>query len=134
MHPILIFAFLLAAVGFYTFATMPVLPRWTTTVVLMAAGVGVIGGQVGLTTLASIIYPVEIRSTGLGWGLGVGRIGSIVGPAVGGVILSTGLDAKHVYLVCIGPALIGAAAIALLHVSETRIQIASGSRPTMTSP
>jgi AAHS family 4-hydroxybenzoate transporter-like MFS transporter len=113
-HAILIFAFLLAVVGFYTFATAPAMPQWSTTLLLMATGFGVIGGQVGITTLASMIYPVQIRSTGLGWALGVGRIGSIVGPAIGGFMLATGLDAKHVYLVCVVPALVGALSIALL--------------------
>jgi AAHS family 4-hydroxybenzoate transporter-like MFS transporter len=111
---ILVFAFLLAVAGFYTFATAPPMPPWSTTLLLMATGCGVIGGQVGITTLASMIYPVAIRSTGLGWALGVGRVGSIVGPTVGGLMLATALDAKHIYLVCVVPALIGAACIALL--------------------
>jgi AAHS family 4-hydroxybenzoate transporter-like MFS transporter len=113
-RPILIFAFLLAVAGFYTFATAPAMPQWSTTLLLMATGFGVIGGQVGITTLASMIYPVPIRSTGLGWALGIGRVGSIVGPTVGGLMIATALDAKHVYLVCVVPALIGAACIALL--------------------
>jgi MFS transporter, AAHS family, 4-hydroxybenzoate transporter len=111
---ILIFAFLLAGVGFYTFAVTPVMPQWTTTLLLMATGVGVIAAQVGMLTLASMTYPVEIRSTGLGWALGVGRVGSILGPAIGGLMLSTGLDARHLYLFCIVPACVGAMAIALL--------------------
>jgi AAHS family 4-hydroxybenzoate transporter-like MFS transporter len=113
-HVILIFAFLLAAAGFYTFATAPSMAQWSTTLLLMATGFGVIGGQVGITTLASMIYPVAMRSTGLGWALGVGRVGSIVGPTIGGLMLATGLDAKHVYFVCIVPALVGALAVTLL--------------------
>jgi AAHS family 4-hydroxybenzoate transporter-like MFS transporter len=113
-HAILILAFLLAVVGFYTFATAPPLPQWSTTLLLMATGFGVIGGQVGITTLASMFYPVAMRSTGLGWALGVGRVGSIVGPAVGGLMLATAVDARHVYLFCTIPALVGAASIALL--------------------
>jgi AAHS family 4-hydroxybenzoate transporter-like MFS transporter len=113
-HVILIFAFLLAVIGFYTFATAPAMPQWSTTVLLMATGFGVIGGQVGITTLASMIYPVAIRSTGLGWALGVGRVGSIIGPALGGLMLATAVDAKSVYVFCTVPALIGAACIGLL--------------------
>jgi AAHS family 4-hydroxybenzoate transporter-like MFS transporter len=113
-HAILIFAFLLAVVGFYTFATAPPMPQWSTTLLLMATGFGVIGGQVGITTLASMFYPVAMRSTGLGWALGVGRVGSILGPAVGGLMLATASDARHVYVFCTAPALVGAIAIALL--------------------
>jgi len=120
VHLMLMCAFLLAVVGFYTFATVPGMAQASTTAVLMATGFGVVGGQAGINTLASMIYPVAMRSTGLGWALGVGRVGSIVGPTVGGLMLATGLDAKHVYLVCIVPALVGAASVALLRGRASR--------------
>jgi MFS transporter, AAHS family, 4-hydroxybenzoate transporter len=113
-HRMVLVALLLAALGFYTFATTTGLAQWPTTAILMLAGAGVVGGQAGINTLASMVYPVAMRSTGLGWALGVGRVGSIVGPWVGGVMLATGLDARHVYLVCIVPAFVGAASVALL--------------------
>jgi AAHS family 4-hydroxybenzoate transporter-like MFS transporter len=113
-HVILMFAFFLAVVGFYAFATVPEAPRSSVTVILMITGFGVIGAQVGITALASMIYPVQMRSTGLGWALGVGRVGSIVGPAIGGVLLATQLDPRTIYLACIAPALIGMACVALL--------------------
>jgi AAHS family 4-hydroxybenzoate transporter-like MFS transporter len=106
--------FLLAVLGFGTFALAPGLGIATTTILLMATGFGVVGGQAGINTLASMVYPVAMRTTGLGWALGVGRVGSIVGPWVGGVMLATGLDARHVYLVCVVPALVGAMSVALL--------------------
>jgi AAHS family 4-hydroxybenzoate transporter-like MFS transporter len=114
VHVMLICGFLLAVLGFYTFATASGLAQAGTTAVLMATGFGVVGGQAGLNAIASMVYPVAMRSTGLGWALGVGRVGSIAGPTIGGLMLATGLDAKHVYLVCIVPALVGAAAVALL--------------------
>ena len=55
-----------------------------------------------------------MRATGLGWALGVGRVGSIVGPAIGGLVVATAADARSVYLGCIVPVLIGMAAVALL--------------------
>lgn len=119
-HAMLMVAFLLAVVGFYTFATVPDMAQWSTTLLLMATGCGVIGAQVGITTLTSMIYPVSMRSTGLGWALGVGRVGSIIGPTIGGLMMATVADAKSVYLVCIVPALIGAVAIALLRWRPTR--------------
>ncbi len=113
-HRMQIFAMLVAVVGLYVFATVPGMSQWTTTSVLMLAGFGVVGGQVGVNALASMTYPVAIRSTGLGWALGIGRIGSIVGPAIGGVMLATAEDPRSVYLVCIVPTLIGIIAVALL--------------------
>ena len=56
-----------------------------------AAGIGVLGGQIGLNALAGTIYPTYMRATGAGWGLGVGRIGSIAGPIIGGLLLTMGL-------------------------------------------
>jgi len=86
----------------------------------MLAGFGVVGGQVGVNALASMTYPVAIRSTGLGWALGVGRVGSIVGPTIGGLMLATATNARSVYLVCIVPALLGIAAVALLQKQANR--------------
>ncbi len=77
--------------------------QWPTTAILMLAGVGVIGAQVGVTALASMTYPVTMRSTGLGWALGVGRVGSIVGPTIGGFVLATAANPRSVYLGCIVP-------------------------------
>ena len=46
--------------------------------------------QIGMNALAAEVYPTAIRSTGVGWALGVGRIGSIIGPLVGGGLLALG--------------------------------------------
>jgi len=80
----------------------------------MVAGMGVIGAQVGVTALASITYPVAMRATGLGWALGVGRVGSIVGPTIGGIMLATAADPRSVYLGCIIPVLAGMVAVTAL--------------------
>ncbi len=113
-HRMVLVALLLAVIGFYTFATATGLTQWPTTAILMLAGVGVIGAQVGVVALASMTYPVAMRATGLGWALGVGRVGSIVGPAIGGVVVATASDARLVYLGCVVPVLIGMVAVALL--------------------
>jgi AAHS family 4-hydroxybenzoate transporter-like MFS transporter len=113
-HRMQIFAMLVGIVALYVFATVPGVNQWATTAVLMLAGFGIVGGQVGVNALASMTYPVAIRSTGLGWALGIGRIGSIVGPTIGGIALATAEDARSVYLVCIVPAVIGIIAVALL--------------------
>jgi AAHS family 4-hydroxybenzoate transporter-like MFS transporter len=114
--PMLIAAFVLAAAGFYTFATVPGLPVGAMTAVLVATGFGVVGAQGGINTITSMIYPVAMRSTGLGWALGVGRVGSIVGPTIGGMMLASAHDPRSVYLVCIVPSIIGILAVALLKV------------------
>jgi AAHS family 4-hydroxybenzoate transporter-like MFS transporter len=113
-HRMVLVALLLALIGFSTFAGATEMMQWPTAAVLMLAGFGVIGAQVGLTALSAITYPVSIRSTGLGWGLGIGRIGSIIGPSVGGWLLATAANPRSVYAVCVVPVVIGMAAVALL--------------------
>jgi MFS transporter, AAHS family, 4-hydroxybenzoate transporter len=61
-------------------------------------GVLITGAQSGLNALAASFYPTTIRSTGVGWALGVGRIGSIVGPLVAGMLLSKGWTPKDILL------------------------------------
>jgi AAHS family 4-hydroxybenzoate transporter-like MFS transporter len=133
VHIMLICGFLLAVAGFYTFATAADLGQTSTTIVLMATGFGVVGGQAGINTLASMVYPVAMRTTGLGWALGVGRVGSIVGPTIGGLMLATGLDARHVYLVCIVPALAGAVSVALLPRRAASSAVDAARRPAATA-
>ncbi len=113
-HRMQIFAMLVSVAGLYVFATLAGMTQWETTAVLMLAGFGVVGGQVGVNALASMTYPVAMRSTGLGWALGVGRVGSIVGPTIGGLMLASAHDPRSVYLVCIAPSVVGIAAVALL--------------------
>lgn len=55
---------------------------------VFVAGVAVIGGQIGCNAYAARVYPTYIRATGIGWALGVGRFGSILGVTVGGAMLA----------------------------------------------
>ncbi len=61
-------------------------------------GLTIIGAQGGLNALAARFYPVSVRSTGVGWALGVGRIGSIVGPLIGGMFLTIGWKTRDMLL------------------------------------
>jgi len=54
------------------------------------AGLGISAGQVGINALSGAIYPMELRGTGAGWALGVGRMGNITGPLFGGLLLTLG--------------------------------------------
>jgi len=58
---------------------------------MLIAGIGVLGGQIGLNALAGTIYPTYMGATGAGWGLGVGGVGSVAGAIIGGLLLSMGL-------------------------------------------
>ncbi len=67
------------------------------TLTVFAAGIGVVGGQTGSNALTAEFYPTAIRSTGVGWALGIGRIGSIIGPTLGGMLLAVGGQTRHVF-------------------------------------
>ena len=60
---------------------------------------------------SSTIYPTLVRSTGVGWGLGIGRIGSIVGPLLGGWALLAGWTSREIFAAGAVPAILAAAAI-----------------------
>lgn len=74
------------------------------------AGFGVVGAQIGMNALAAGIYPTAIRSTGVGWALGIGCIGSIIGPVAGGALLGAGWSAQRVVLTAVVPALLASLA------------------------
>lgn len=91
---------------------------WTLAVLAVAGG-GFIGSQLGLNGFAAAIYPPEVRSTGIGWALGVGRLGGILGPVIGGVLLGAGVPPNNVLLLASGPALVTAVLVIWLgHVSR----------------
>ena len=79
---------------------------------ITCAGVGIIGGQNASHALSSEFYPTRMRSTGVGWALGIGRIGSIVGPVVGGQLLAQGTGMRQVFWAATIPAVIAAIAAA----------------------
>ena len=85
---------------------------------VFGAGFGVVGGQIGANALTANSYPTAIRSTGVGWALGIGRIGSIIGPAIGGQILGMHWPTRQIFLVAAAPVLI--ASLACLSISFLR--------------
>jgi AAHS family 4-hydroxybenzoate transporter-like MFS transporter len=78
-------------------------------------GAGLVNGIMGQTALAVAFYPQEIRATGVGWGHAIGRVGSFVGPAIGGGLLSLGWPVRDIVLTSVVPA--GAAILALAALS-----------------
>jgi AAHS family 4-hydroxybenzoate transporter-like MFS transporter len=90
------------------------LPAPYIAIAILGAGAAMIGSQVGANAMAAGIYPARIRSTGVGWALGIGRLGGIAGPALGGALLAFGLPPKQIFLCACGPAVIAALATILL--------------------
>jgi AAHS family 4-hydroxybenzoate transporter-like MFS transporter len=84
------------------------------TLAIFCAGFCIVGGQIASNALTATYYPTTIRSTGVGWALGIGRAGSIVGPLVGGVMMANHVSTQTLFLAAAVPALIACAAAAVL--------------------
>ena len=83
-------------------------------VLIFIAGWCVVGGQPGINALAGTFYPTSLRSTGVGWGLGVGRAGAIVGPVVGGEFMRRHWPTRDLFLAAAVPALVSTIAMLAL--------------------
>jgi AAHS family 4-hydroxybenzoate transporter-like MFS transporter len=80
------------------------------TFAIACAGFCIVGGQTASNALAATYYPSAIRSTGVGWALGIGRVGSIIGPLAAGVMLARQAGVETLFLAASVPALCACAA------------------------
>ncbi len=85
-------------------------------VILLQGAFGVFmgGGSSGLVALAAIYYPTAIRSTGVGWAMGMGRAGSFTGPLVVGSLVHFGLSTAGIFVAIALPALIAVVTTAVV--------------------
>ena len=80
-------------------ATIGYAGLWSPTALLTAtffAGFLVLGIQSGINVAGALVYPTSLRANGSGWELGLGRIGSIVGPMVGALFI--GMPVQTLYM------------------------------------
>ena len=89
-------------------------------VTIFVVGFGMSGSSAGIIAIASSIYPVSSRATGVGWALGVGRIGSIVGPSLGAVLIAAGMDARTIFMLMIVPTMVAVLTLAVLQLRSRR--------------
>lgn len=88
----------------------------------VGCGIFIVGGQAALYALAALFYPTEMRGTGVGTAVAVGRIGSFVGPLLAGMLLSMGSSASMVIGASI-PMILIAALSALLLVRKPKSRV-----------
>lgn len=82
---------------------------------IFVTGFCIVGGQPAVNALAASYYPTTLRSTGIGWGLGVGRIGSIIGPVLGGELLHMNWPNSSIFMAVAIPAFVSACMLWLMH-------------------
>jgi len=86
-------------------------PQFVLYLLIAVAGAATIGSQILLYTFVAQFYPAAVRSTGMGWASGIGRIGAIVGPVLTGALLTLELPHQMNFLVIAIPGAIAAIAI-----------------------
>lgn len=135
---ILFYLFLFGAAAIYSIG----LALDQTTLLMVAtscAGIGMVGGQACAHAIASRTYPTFMRATGMGWALGIGRIGSVIGPLIGGALLARNWPAPDLLLAGAVPAVVAACAAFALsgviarserraqeHANDERLSVARG--------
>ncbi|MCH8308854.1 MAG: MFS transporter, partial [Proteobacteria bacterium] len=103
----LVFVFLFSsAVCMVIFASAPNQLTFLLTVIFFM-GILQQGGFTGLYAVAAKVYPTEIRSTGIGWAIGLGRSGAVVGPAAAGFLIAAGFSMSANYYVFAVPMALG---------------------------
>ncbi|MFG1351374.1 MFS transporter [Xanthobacter autotrophicus] len=113
-------------IGFFTVAAVSIaligygLPAALLFVMVFIAGATTIGTQILLYASVAQLYNLSVRSTGLGWASGVGRIGAIVGPTLGGVLLAQELPLQQNFLIFAVPAALSALAMLVFAVNNAR--------------
>jgi AAHS family 4-hydroxybenzoate transporter-like MFS transporter len=111
--PVLVATFALATIS-VALIGQPGLTFNLVAFIVFVAGWCIVGGQPGLNTLAATYYPTVARSTGVGAALGVGRLGAIIGPYAGGVLLAQQWSAQQLFWAAAVPSLITTAVLFIL--------------------
>lgn len=88
------------------------------------AGFFVLGAQTAMNAVVTSVYPAQIRSTGLGSALAVGRIGSIIGPVAGGILMAAAWKIENIFIACAIPTIIACLALLYLKIVTSKSESA----------
>lgn len=97
------------------------------------AGAATIGSQILLYTFVAQFYPTAVRSTGMGWASGIGRIGAIVGPILTGALLTLQLPHQMNFMVIAIPGVIAALAVFMVNLKASVDGASQKQAPLQTS-
>jgi AAHS family 4-hydroxybenzoate transporter-like MFS transporter len=105
-----------ASIGYAGTTSIPALAIAT-----FFAGFCVLGIQTGINVAGALVYPTSLRANGSGWQLGIGRVGSIIGPLVGALFV--GLPVEKLYMWSSLPFALGAVVcFAIWKLNEARLR------------
>jgi MFS transporter, AAHS family, 4-hydroxybenzoate transporter len=128
--PVLAGTFLICA-GSIALIGQPGLSLPLLVVIVFIAGACVAGVVPSLNALCATYYPTYLRSTGLGWALGIGRVGSIVGPVMAGQFIAWKWTPHDIFMILATPALVSVIVVVALRFAmgshlTVRPQVAVG--------
>jgi AAHS family benzoate transporter-like MFS transporter len=93
-------------------------PQWVLYLLVAITGATTIGAQILAYACVAQFYPMSIRSTGIGWASGIGRIGAIIGPLLGGALLTLELPLNLNFMAFAVPGAVAAIAMCFVRTRE----------------
>jgi MFS family permease len=107
------------AIGAVGLVDLPYVPLLAT---IFLIGCCTTGSMTVINGMTAALYPARVRNTGMGWALGIGRLGGIGGPWLGGLLLGLGWPPRQIFLFACVTALIAATCVVLLRLQARRDQ------------
>ncbi|MBM7808500.1 AAHS family benzoate transporter-like MFS transporter [Geodermatophilus bullaregiensis] len=83
-------------------------------------GLGTSGTQILIYGFVATYYRTNVRSAGVAWCAGFGRLGGIGGPLVGGLLIASGLALNSIFYVLTALAVVGSLLTLLVPRAESR--------------
>jgi len=111
-----------AGVIFIAAIALVAMPYLLLATTIFFSGMTIIGSQTGANAACGKLYPARMRTSGLGWALGIGRLGGIAAPVLGGYLLSLGMAPRQIFLSACLFAVIAAVATGLLALRGVRAE------------
>jgi len=87
-------------------------------IILFFLGFFLMASFTNLYTVVLTVYPAQVRSTGLGWSIGLGRAGAVLSPMLAGLMISWGVSPQALFLYFLMPVLAAAVCIKLIPMIE----------------
>jgi len=105
------------AIGAVGLGDLPYLPLLAT---IFLIGCCTTGSMTVINGMTAALYPARVRNTGMGWALGIGRLGGIGGPWLGGLLLGLGWPPRQIFVFACITASIAAVCVLLLRLQVRR--------------
>lgn len=115
----LIRGYMIAAAVFLVIFSAKI-PLFLVLAVAMLIGLFLQGGFSGFYSLAAKLYPADVRSSGIGWAIGIGRGGAIIGPLAGGLLLAREIPLWAIFAAFAVPLVISGVLASLVRLASDR--------------